>query len=122
MFNRDCVCFPRALAKAAAHRGVSAAATEQCTYQSALFLASDDILYVDLGAWRRLIEEHHGSLELTADQSSFERECLVPLKNTGHAPTSCEPIPRAYARARHEAFYRLLYPGGDSTNGHRNQS
>ncbi len=42
MFNRDCVRFPHAFAKAAAHRRVSAATTEQHTYQITLILASDD--------------------------------------------------------------------------------
>lgn len=122
MFNRDCVRFPHALARAAAHRGVSAATTEQCTYQIALFLASDDTLYVDLGAWRRLIEEHRGSLELAADRASFECDCLAALDDTGYARTSRGLLPRACARARPEAFHGRLYPSGDGANGHRHRS
>ncbi len=122
MFNRDCVRFPHAFAKAAAHRGVSAATTEQCTYQIALFLASDYTLYVDLGAWRRLIEEHHGSLELAADQASFECDCLAALDDTGYVRTSRGLLPCACTHARPEAFHGRLYPGGDGANGHRNRS
>ena len=122
MVSRDRAYLAQALAKAAVQPGVSAATTEQCTYQIAVFLASDYTLYVDLGAWRRLIEEHHGSLELAADQVSFECDCLAALDDTGYVRTSRGLLPCACTHARPEAFHGRLYPGGDGANGHRNRS
>ncbi len=122
MFNRDCVRFPHAFAKAAAHRRVSAATTEQHTYQITLILASDNTLHFDLGAWRRLIEEHHGSLELAADQASFECDCPPAVDDAGYVRTSRGLLPWACTHARPEAFHGRLYPGGDGANGHRNRS
>lgn len=104
MDSRDCVRLAHALAKAAVQPRASAATIEQCTYQIALLLARDNTLHVDLGAWRQLIEEHRESLELAADQASFERGCLAALENMGHPSTSCDPLPRVGARARPESF------------------
>ncbi len=75
MDSRDCVRLAHALAKAAVQPRVGAPTIEQCIYQIALVLARDNTLHFDLGAWRQLIEEHRESLELAADQASFERDC-----------------------------------------------
>ncbi len=104
MDSRDRAYLAQALAKAAVQPGVSAATIEQCIYQIALLLARDNTLHFDLGAWRQLIEEHRESLELAADQASFERDCLAVLENMGHPSMSCDPLPRVCARARPESF------------------
>jgi hypothetical protein len=66
--------------------------------------------------------KHHGSLELAADQASFECDCLAALDDTGYVRTSRGLLPCACTHARPEAFHGRLYPYGDGADGHRNQS